>query len=198
MPQSPPSPPYPAHRAALRVLAHPVRARVLAEVRAQGAATATSVAAALATNTGATSYHLRRLADAEMIEEAGGGTGRSRVWRVTVSPPRPPEPTPGPADPDEAAISQWLARDYVEHFAGKAQAWITSSGGWPPRWQAGCGLADHLVLITDEQLSALRGELDEVLARYRRAGAGNPTAKRVAVYLCPLPVDPPPARPARG
>ena len=42
------------------------------------------------------------------------------------------------------------------------------------------------------QLSALREDLSEVLERYRRVGAGNPSAKRVAVYVCPLPVDRPP------
>jgi hypothetical protein len=47
------------------------------------------------------------------------------------------------------------------------------------------------VQVTADQLSALRGDLAGVLERYRRIGAGNPDAKRVSVYLCPLPVDSP-------
>ena len=46
--------------------------------------------------------------------------------------------------------------------------------------------------MTPDQLAALRRELEDVLQRYRRVGAGNPDAKRVSVYLCPLPVDRPP------
>ena len=48
----------------LRVLAHPLRSRLLATLRAEGPATATSLAATLGTNSGATSYHLRQLAEA--------------------------------------------------------------------------------------------------------------------------------------
>jgi len=47
------------------------------------------------------------------------------------------------------------------------------------------------VQVTAGQLAALRGDLAAVLERYRRVGAGNPEAKRVSVYLCPLPVDSP-------
>ena len=42
-----------------------------------------------------------------------------------------------------------------------------------------------MVLLTAEQLSAMREEVGEVVARYRRVGQGNPEAKRVAVYLSP-------------
>jgi hypothetical protein len=45
--------------AAVRVLAHPLRSRLLSQLRLDGPATPTSLAAVLATNTGATSYHLR-------------------------------------------------------------------------------------------------------------------------------------------
>ena len=59
-------------------------------------------------------------------------------------------------------------------------------------WREPAGLSDHLVQVTPEQLAALRAELEQVMQRYRRVGAGNPSAKRVSVYLCPLPVDRPP------
>ena len=45
----------------LRVLAHPLRSRLLAQLRMGGPATATDLAAKLDTNSGATSYHLRKL-----------------------------------------------------------------------------------------------------------------------------------------
>lgn len=185
----------PPERTALRVLAHPLRSRLLAQLRVHGSATATELAAALETNTGATSYHLRRLAEVGLIEDTGSGTGRRRVWAVvpaaatgaTADIPDPEDPD----DPDDRAAADWLARDYLEHFAGRATGWLDSRTDWPQPWQPVLGLEDHLVLVTAEQMTALREELVEVLERYRRLGQGNPRAKRVSVYTCALPVDPP-------
>ena len=90
------------------------------------------------------------------------------------------------------AAIEWLARDYLQHFTEQAEQWLDSQDRWPGDWREQVGLSDHLVQVTAGQLSALRGDLAEVLERYRRVGAGNPSAKRVSVYLCPLPVDRPP------
>jgi len=172
----------------LRVLAHPVRARVMAELRGAGPATATALAARLRTNTGATSYHLRKLAEVGLVVDTGEGTGRRRLW--AANPGGSPRPEPADDGDDDAALD-WLARDYVQHFAEKAQDWLDTREDWPGDWQEQVGLEDHLVLVTPAQLAALRGELHDLLERYRRVGAGSPQAKRVSVYTCPLPVDPP-------
>lgn len=179
--------PYPADAAALRVLAHPLRSRLLGELRTVGPATATDLARALETNSGATSYHLRRLAEVGLVTDTGG-TGRRRVWEA-ASEDRLVDV--GDSDDDEATLD-WLARDYIAHFTDKAQGWLTDAPDWPPTWQDACGLEDHLVLVTDEQLAALRAEMSDLLEKYRRVGAGNPSAKRVTFYTCPLPVDAPP------
>jgi DNA-binding transcriptional ArsR family regulator len=186
-------------RAALRMLAHPLRSRLLAELRLHGPATATTLAARLQTNSGATSYHLRRLAAVGVVEDRGEGTGRARVWSAST-PGRPGEDDPGDGDGDDdaAAALAWLARDYLQHFGERAGAWLEEQDRWPAPWRDAAGLSDHLVQVTPDQLAALRRELEDVLQRYRRVGAGNPDAKRVSVYLCPLPVDRPPLdRPRR-
>ncbi len=177
---------YPVDRDALRMLAHPLRSRILAELRTVGQATASDLARALTTNTGATSYHLRRLADAGLVRDTGRGTGRRRVWEASTA-ERAIDIED--ADDDTDASIDWLARDYVQHFAGRAQAWLTAQSEWPLTWQEACGLEDHLILVTDEQLDALQSEIATVLQRYRRVGAGSPSARRVTFYTCPLPVD---------
>ncbi len=186
--------------AALRILAHPLRSRLLAELRSLGSATSADLARRLDTHTGATSYHLRRLAEAGLVRDTGTGVGRRRVWEVSPLPALSPgaihdkdhadNADDARFDADGTAALEWLARDYVHHFAEKSQDWITAAGGWAPTWQDACGLEDRLVLVTDEQLATLRAELGDVLARYRRVGAGNPRAKRVAFYTAALPVDP--------
>jgi len=186
-------------RAALAMLAHPLRSRLLNELRVTGPATATSLAAVLHTNSGATSYHLRKLAEVALVVDSstgGKGNGRRRVWSASTEPrPRAGDPGSDPGDPagagdpDAAAAIEWLDRDYLHLFNDRAEQWLDTQGRWPGDWREQVGLSDHLVQVTAGQLSALRADLTEVLERYRRVGAGNPDAKRVSVYLCPLPVD---------
>ncbi|MEP7034314.1 MAG: helix-turn-helix domain-containing protein [Actinomycetota bacterium] len=176
-------------RAALAMLAHPLRSRLFAQLRVGGPATATTLAAALQTNTGATSYHLRKLERVGLVVDTGEGKGRQRLWSPGTE-FRPRDADPGD-DADADAAVAWLARDYLHHFTDRAELWLDTRTLWPPEWREPVGLSDHLVQVTAGQLSALRADLAEVLERYRRVGAGNPSAKRVSVYLCPLPVDSP-------
>jgi len=182
-------------RIALAMLAHPLRSRLLDELRLRGPATATTLAAVLHTNSGATSYHLRKLAEVGLVvDEATGarGTGRRRLWSAsTESRPRDEGPSEDTDDPDAQAALAWLARDYLHLFNDRVEQWLDTQDRWPADWREQVGLSDHLVQVTAGQLSELRGDLTEVLERYRRVGAGNPDAKRVSVYLCPLPVDSP-------
>ena len=69
--------------AGLRALSHPTRLKILKRLRLQGPATATVLAGELGLNTGATSYHLRQLADHGFVEEdAERGDARDRWWRA--------------------------------------------------------------------------------------------------------------------
>jgi DNA-binding transcriptional ArsR family regulator len=189
---TPPVPTVHLDRAALAMLAHPLRSRLLDELRLSGPATATTLAAVLHTNSGATSYHLRKLAQVALVVDSGEGGGRRRLWSAsTESRPRDDVPGDEGADDDARAALAWLARDYLNLFNDRAEQWLDTQDRWPPQWREQVGLSDHLVQVTSGQLSALRADLDAVLERYRRVGAGNPDAKRVSVYLCPLPVDSP-------
>jgi predicted ArsR family transcriptional regulator len=192
---TPPTPAVHLDRSALAMLAHPLRSRLLDELRLSGPATATTLAAVLHTNSGATSYHLRKLAEVALVVDQGTGgkrTGRRRLWSAsTESRPRDEGPSDDTDDPDAQAAMTWLARDYLRLFNDRAEQWLDTQDRWPADWREQAGLSDHLVQVTAGQLSALRGDLAEVLGRYRRVGAGNPDAKRVSVYLCPLPVDSP-------
>jgi DNA-binding transcriptional ArsR family regulator len=69
--------------AGLRALSHPTRLKILTLLRFEGGATATQLAQRLSLNTGATSYHLRQLADHGFIEEdRDRGDARDRWWRA--------------------------------------------------------------------------------------------------------------------
>ena len=67
----------------LKALGHPLRQQILQSLRRSGPATATTLAAELGENTGATSYHLRQLAAYGFVDDVPERTrGRERWWRA--------------------------------------------------------------------------------------------------------------------
>src|ERR671917_2926062 len=72
---------------AVKVLAHPLRSRLLSQLRTAGPATATDLATELNTNTGATSYHLRKLESVGLVTDTGEGEGKRRLWRGPAASP---------------------------------------------------------------------------------------------------------------
>ena len=67
----------------MRALAHPLRVRLLELIRRDGEITATRAAELLDDSPGNMSWHLQTLAKYGFVEEAEGGRGRSRPWRMT-------------------------------------------------------------------------------------------------------------------
>jgi hypothetical protein len=188
-------------RAALAMLAHPLRSRLLAELRVAGPATATTLAAALQTNTGATSYHLRKLAQVALVVDAGDGSGRQRLWSAsTESRPRHEGPSDGAHDTDdtgdtddadaEAALG-WLARDYLHHFTDRAEQWLDTQDRWPVAGASRSACQTTWCRSRPDSFQRCVRTWPGSWNVYRRVGAGNPDAKRVSVYVCPLPVRPP-------
>ena len=173
---------------ALRVLAHPLRSRLLSQLRLHGPATATELAARLSTNTGATSYHLRKLEAVGLVTDTGEGEGRQRLWRASTS-FHSFDPSDYRDDDDAAAALGWLQRDYVRQLAARAEQWLEVAERWPDDWVDAAGLNDTFVTVTAEQLRAVNAELLAVLDRWRSAGEGHPGARRVQVSLVAHPSE---------
>lgn len=150
----------------VRVLAHPLRSRLLSRLRTEGPATATVLARALDTNTGATSYHLRKLAEVGLVLEEEGGAGRERWWRAahefTTLSPRDLE-----GDPDAEAAFAWLKDEYFRQFTEKAQRWREAQSGWSLKWREAAGASDSMLELTPDELKAMQQEIWEVAERYR-------------------------------
>lgn len=183
----------------VRVLAHPLRSRLLGSLRRVGPATATDLAALLGTNTGATSYHLRKLESVGLVRDTGEGEGKRRLWAAS-SDFHSWYPSDFEGDEDSETALGWLTRDYAHHFIEQYDRWLDVSSTWPPQWQDACGSSDASVLVSAEALEAMRTEIWELIERYRRVGQGNPQARRIAVYAFAYPIDldrPPVARGAR-
>lgn len=174
--------------AALRVLAHPLRSRLLSGLRRGGPATATDLAAALGTNSGATSYHLRKLESVGLVADTGEGEGKRRLWRAATD-SHQFEPSDFVGDEDAETALNWLVRDYIRHLGEQFERWLDVEGDWPVEWRDAAGMSDTYVIATPEQVQELKTELDTLLERYRRVGQGNPNARRLAAYSILYPLD---------
>jgi DNA-binding transcriptional ArsR family regulator len=161
----------------VRALAHPLRSRLLSALRIDGAATATALAERLGTNTGATSYHLRKLAEVGLVEDTGEGRGRERVWRAASEMHNWSDQDLGD-DPDARAASAWLRGQYLRNFVTQAESWLNEQDRWPVEWRAASGSSDYLLDISAARLQRLQDELHATVERYRRAAPGTPDGER--------------------
>ena len=177
--------------ASLRVLAHPLRSRLLSELRLHGPATATELADRLATNTGATSYHLRKLAEVNLVVETGEGTGEQRFWAAAQESHSWSE-SDFEGDPDAVAASGWLRQHYFSHFSEQLARWDDERQSWPVAWRDAAHMSDMLFTATVEELDELMTELEAVMARFseRFGDEPRPGARRVSVLLNAMPIDP--------
>ncbi|RIV37803.1 ArsR/SmtB family transcription factor [Micromonospora radicis] len=171
----------------IRALAHPLRVQLLGALRTNGPATATDLAAELDTNTGATSYHLRQLAEVGLVvEEPAEGGGRRRYWRAAhdIS---SWQPTDFEGDPEAQAAADWVQSRHFQYVAEYAQRWVAVQHDRPREWREAVDFSDALLTLTPSQLRALNEELWAVVKRYRDAPAA-PDAEQVILFAAGFPL----------
>ena len=156
--------------AGLRTLSHPTRLRMLGLLRLEGPATATQLAQRLELNTGATSYHLRQLAEhGFIVEDTERGDGARPV--VEGRAPDAPAPTSRPASEDEdettEAYLQTVALMYTEHaHAAPVRAPATSPG----RGRTASTTSDWHLRLTPARAEQLVDALAELVDELARGG----------------------------
>ncbi|MCG5455347.1 helix-turn-helix domain-containing protein [Micromonospora sp. PSH03] len=176
----------------VRVLAHPLRMRLVGALRVKGPATATTLAELLGTNTGATSYHLRQLAEVGLvIEDPDRGSGRQRWWQAAHDVTNW-DPSDFDDDPDARAAIEWIQGDQVRLLAETADRWFATQHEWSAAWRDGFGMSDIFMTIPPARLEELKAEVWQVLERYHREAesdpATDPEARPVQVFLAAYPL----------
>jgi DNA-binding transcriptional ArsR family regulator len=173
---------------AMRVLAHPLRSRLLSALRLHGPANATALAARLGTNTGATSYHLRKLAEVGLVEETEEGTGKQRFWAAAQD-SHSWRNTRFDADPDARAAAAWLRRQQLTYLVERVEAWEQERERWPEQWRDAASISDVILELSPGQLEELSRELYAVLLRYREQPPA-PDSRQVVVHVIGTPAEP--------
>ncbi len=184
----------------LKALAHPLRMRLLGELRRRGPATATRLGERLGESSGATSYHLRVLAAHGFVVDdtaAHGGRGRERWWRAGHD---MTSWTPGQfqADPDVRAAEDWMTGALGRHAVGLIDDWVARRPETEAAWLAVADQSDYRIVMTPEQSKAMMDELHAAILRHREqavaALAGDVDAagraRPVEILLYALPQEP--------
>jgi DNA-binding transcriptional ArsR family regulator len=167
----------------LRTLAHPLRSRLLGALRFHGPATSTALAARLGTNSGATSYHLRQLAEVGLVEDdEERSNGRDRWWRAAhdMTEWRSSEFD----DPDDRAAEAWILRHQAHLSAGWLEGWLSGRHEWSAEWRAAADQSDYHLDLTPAGLRALMDDLHAVVRRHLDAADPDlPGAERVTLLV---------------
>lgn len=150
----------------LRALSHPLRLRMLGMLRTEGPATATTLAERLGLNTGATSYHLRQLAQHGFIEDdAERGSGRERWWRAAHRSTRThPDKA---ATPEEQDTFDAFLQSVAVVYSQTLQHAVEERRTVPPEWQAAGTFSDWEIRLTPERAGALTRALEAVVEEFR-------------------------------
>jgi DNA-binding transcriptional ArsR family regulator len=142
----------------LKALTHPVRVRMLGLLRIDGPATATTLAGRLGLNTGATSYHLRQLAQAGFVVEATElGNARDRWWRAAHQ--TTTTDTAGPAEPDARDTLDAYLQSVVVVMTEGLQRSIEELPLLPEEWRDATTYSDWVVRLTPRRARAVIAQL---------------------------------------
>jgi DNA-binding transcriptional ArsR family regulator len=144
---------------AMRALAHPVRLALLDAMRTEGEITATQAAEILDDSPGNMSWHLQTLAKYGFIEEAGGGKGRSRPWRIASSSNRF---SPAEGDPGSHAAGRALQMTVMERTYELMREWWAVEQTFDPEWREASFMTDAIIYLTPEELSTLGEQIAQL------------------------------------
>jgi DNA-binding transcriptional ArsR family regulator len=177
----------------LRALAHPVRIALIEELTVGGPLTATEVGERIGESPTTCSFHLRQLAKYGLVEEAGGGRGRARPWRMSavgfhINAPR------GDADSEVAATV--LARMFLDRSLSRYRTWRDTRHTYPEQWRDATTDSTYLFHVTADELNEFKEELhrflmDRYWERLDDPSRRPPGAAPVEMVVIAYPVSPP-------
>jgi DNA-binding transcriptional ArsR family regulator len=175
--------------AGLRALSHPTRLKMLKLLRLEGPATATQLAQQLKLNTGATSYHLRQLAEHGFIEEdPERGDARDRWWKAAHQSTRADldsRSTPEDIESSEAYLHT-VALMYTETLMQHAGERFSL----PRAWREASTTSDWHLRLTPARAEQMVDALAELIERWgdEEDAEGTPDAGVFVINLNAFPL----------
>ncbi|MFG2548802.1 ArsR/SmtB family transcription factor [Streptomyces sp. NPDC048581] len=155
----------------LKALAHPLRMNLLRGLTIARVATASQLAEQVDEAVSLVSYHLRKLAEHGLIEEAEpqSADGRERWWQPASDGVRIREEDFRDA-PEKAAAHTAASRLFAEQRTGMYRRWLDERAHWGPEWNRAAESSESHLRLTADELTELNKELLTLLRRYDAQG----------------------------
>ncbi|MGW6396285.1 ArsR/SmtB family transcription factor [Streptomyces sp. NPDC055103] len=174
----------------LKAISHPLRMRLYRALFVARTATASQLADQVDEAVSLVSYHLRKLADHGLIEEAEtqSADGRERWWQPSSYGFSVQEEDLKDA-PELLAAGAALSRTLSEQRAAMYGRFLDERLTWPDAWRTASISSEWLPRFTAAELAALGEELEAVLrkhdqrARVAEAAGDTEGRENVAVHL---------------
>jgi len=148
----------------MRALAHPVRLALLEVLGREGELTATRAAEILDESPGNMSWHLQTLAKYGYVEEAGGGKGRSRPWRIASFSNRFQTAA---EDPEVEAAGEALESIFADQAYSRLRDWWERRAAYPFVWREAAFTSESVGYLTAGEMSELGDQIAELFGAYR-------------------------------
>ncbi|MFJ9816277.1 helix-turn-helix domain-containing protein [Streptomyces sp. NPDC101151] len=172
----------------LKALAHPLRMKLYRALCVADKATASHLADQVDEAVSLVSYHLRKLAEQGLIEEAEpqSADGRERWWQPSSEGVSIRDKDFRDA-PEKAAAHLAATRLFHEQRADLYRRYLDERATWSAEWNAAAPDSESLMRLTAAELTELQEELIALVRKYdekgRSAAAAGDTEGREHVAL---------------
>lgn len=161
----------------LKALAHPLRMKLYRLLFVAEAATASQLAEQVDEAVSLVSYHLRKLAEHGLVEEAEprSADARERWWQpssggVTV------RDEDFQDAPEKVAAHLSASRLFMEQRAEMYRAYLDERAHWGREWNEAAYDSESLLRLTAAELAALKKDLHDLIKRYDDQGRAREAA----------------------
>jgi predicted ArsR family transcriptional regulator len=183
--------------ASLRALSHPVRIALLELIGIEGQLTATAAGERLGETPGNCSFHLRQLAKHGFVEEAGGGRGRARPWKITQL---GMSISGRDGDPETRIAADALVELISSRQLARLETWRRTHLSYSTAWRDAAIASQTLAWLTVEELERVNEEITDLLLSLDRERLTDPArrppgARPVELLAFGYPIQTPGAEP---
>jgi DNA-binding transcriptional ArsR family regulator len=176
---------------AMRALAHPLRVRLLGELRVSGPQSVGMLAELFDEAPGSISYHVGVLARSGFVVEApeNARDARERWWRAAQSHTRY-EPSQLNNDPATRVASAAMRHTFLQAQSRELAEYIDLEPTLEPEWVAAATTGDTMAFLTQAELREMSDELNEFARKWEsksrpEADGARPTRFVYSAFVRP-------------
>ncbi|MEV6740508.1 helix-turn-helix domain-containing protein [Streptomyces sp. NPDC051104] len=181
----------------LKALAHPLRMKLFRALYVERVATASQLAEVVDEAVSLVSYHLRKLAEHGLIEEAEpqSADGRERWWRAASDGISIHEEDFRDA-PEKVAAHTAASRLFYEQRSELYFRHLDERPHWSPEWNGAAIDSEYLPRMTAAELAELSRDLDALIRKHNEQARARATAgetegrENVALHVYGFPFRP--------